>query len=131
MFCLEQQSHSLKQPILYSMSGHICHVLFQTGFLFDPLRTAITNKFWTALFEDMISDAEESLFFLPTRLGSMGVKDLVYQAPESFAILHACSKKIISAIRGASEFSVESYLDHIHAIHTTFLTTNNFVILKH
>ena len=83
-----QAAYSLQ----YEWSYLSC-VVPDCGFLFDPLRTAITNKFWTALFEDMISDAEESLFFLPTRLGSMGVKDLVYQAPESFAILHACSKK--------------------------------------
>ena len=99
--------------------------------LFNQLKTAISNSFWPTFFEDMISDAEESLLSLPNRLGSMGVFDLVNQAPESFFTLRDCFEKLISAISGTSGFSEECHLDHAHETHVSFPTTNNFVSLNH
>lgn len=58
--------------------------------------------------------------FLPTRLGGMGVKILFIKLLNHLLSLVPVLKKIILAIRGVSDFSVESHLDHTHAIHTTF-----------
>ena len=68
---------ALKHSLQFEWS-YLSRVVPDCGFLFNPLKSAITDTFWPALFEDMISDAEESLFFLPTRLGGLGVNDPVY-----------------------------------------------------
>ena len=46
-----------------------------------------TVKYWPALFKDTISDDKKSLFFLPVRLGGMGIRDAVDLAPGSFSII--------------------------------------------
>lgn len=55
----------------------LSRVVPDCGSFFDPLKTAITKKYWPALIEDTVSEAEESLFFLPTRLGGLGIRDPV------------------------------------------------------
>ena len=45
---------AMKHSVQFEWS-YLSRVVADCGSLFDPLRTAITNKFWPAPFEDIIS----------------------------------------------------------------------------
>ena len=90
------------------------------GPAFGPLRTAITEKFWPALFEDTLSDAKKSLFFLPVRLGCIGIRDPVDLALNSFYISCSFSEEIISVIKGKSDFFMWSHLKRLYEVCTAF-----------
>ena len=56
-----------------------------------------------------MSEEERSLFFLPVKMGGLGIRDPVSQAERSFRISKMATMEIVSVIRGDREFSVMTH----------------------
>ena len=80
--------------------------------LFEPLKTAINEKFWPALFGGLIEDKESELFSLPTRFGGLGVRDPVWLSTCSSEASRMGCGMIIDYMQNGEAFNVE---DHLHA----------------
>ena len=63
--------------------------------LFEPLESAIKNKFLPAIIGRQISEAERALFTLPVRLGGLGISNPV----ESTEIEFKASEKITGSLK--------------------------------
>ena len=60
-----------------------------------------------------MSDEEKTLFFLPVKLGGLGISDPVSQAELSFQISRMASAEIVSAIKGDKYFSMMTPVEQI------------------
>jgi hypothetical protein len=83
---------------------------------FQPLETALKEKFIPAVFDGEIGDHERKLFSLPARMGGIGVRDPVSTA----AIAHATSRNateiLATAIHTQSSFNAVEHTQRLQNV---------------
>ena len=67
-----------------------------------------------------MSSVEQSLFFLPARMGGLGVRDPVQQAADAHSVSRSCSNEVVVAIKNSSEFCMWSHLHRLHETRSAF-----------
>ena len=79
---------------------------------FDDLKQAISDDFWPSLFGNVVTTNEAELFFLPTRMGGMGVRDPTSIAELSVKASRIGSSVVVDYLTGVeSGFSVADHHD--------------------
>ena len=84
---------------------------------FVPLCEIITANFLPAVLGGGISEEERILFSLPVRSGGLGIRDAVESADVAYHASKESTAKIVSAIKGAEEFSVQKHRGAIAESH--------------
>ena len=97
--------------------SYLQRVLPNFGTSFAPLRDVINKKFWPSVFGGQISNSEQHLFSLPTRLGGMGIFDSVELANVA-TTSRACTNLVVDAIKNNADFVVSSYSVNIRSVKT-------------
>lgn len=66
-----------------------------------------------------ISEQEKVLFSLPARKGGLGIRDPVESANVAYSAAQESTVKIVSAIKGDEEFSVQEYREKLAKSHSS------------
>eukprot|EP00731_Ephydatia_muelleri_P028196 Em0019g1069a len=98
--------------------SYLQRVLPNFGTSFAPLRDVINKKFWPSVFGGQISNSEQHLFSLPTRLGGMGIFDPVELANVAYTTSRACTNLVVDAIKNNADFVVSSYSANVRSVKT-------------
>ena len=98
--------------------SYLHRVLLNFGTSFALLRDVINKKFWPSVFGGQISNSEQHLFSLPTRLGGMGIFDPVELANVAYTTSRACTNLVVDAIKNNADFVVSSYSVNVRSVKT-------------
>ena len=72
--------------------------------MLQRLHDAIVTDFFPAVFDGEISDLEASLFFLPARMGGLGICSPVDLCDIDFTSSHDGTVIVSDAVRGCARF---------------------------
>ena len=79
--------------------------------LFFPIRDTFQELFWPSLLAGSVSESENELFCLPTKLAGMGIRDPVRMTTRAFVSSREGSSKIVGALIDGTPFSVFEHRD--------------------
>ena len=95
--------------------SHVQKVIRRCGPMLQQLHDAIVTKFFPALFDSDVSELETSLFFLPARMGGLGIRDPIELCDVDFGSSLAGVTVVSAAIVGTTRFDWSEHLASLHA----------------
>ena len=95
--------------------SHVQKVVRNCGPMLQRLHDAIVTNFFPALFDSDVSELETSMFFLPARMGGLGIRDPIDLCDVDFDSSHDEVTVISAAVDGTSEFDWSEHLASLHA----------------
>ena len=95
--------------------SHVQKVVRNCGPMLQRLHDAIVTNFFPAIFDSDVSELETSMFFLPARMGGLGIRDPIDLCDADFDSSRDGVTVISAAIDGTSEFDWSEHLASLHA----------------
>ena len=93
--------------------SHVQKVVHNCGTMLQQLHDAIVSNFFPALFDSDVSWMETSMFFLPARMGELGIHDPIDLCDVDF---RDGVTVVSAAIGGTTEFDWSEHLASLHTV---------------